>query len=247
MLADTTRGLEPLRRHVGRACVVGLLLAGLIAPAPVAVGQSKAPDESREAAAAAHRLELQTDLPRDAASSAVKSLDLQTDLPREPPELGWHFQLPAEVFWIVLILGLAALLYSFWEELPIWRLGWRRDWSDGAPEGAALEASAPEEVAAAADDLARQGRFGEAMHALLLQSLADVRQRLDEQFADSLTSREILRSTKLPAQGREPLREIIARVERTYFGEYAAGPQDYMTCRDRFTELERVLHAASPA
>ena len=85
------------------------------------------------------------------------------------------------------------------------------------------------------------------MHALLLQSLADVRQRLDEQFADSLTSREILRSTKLPAQGREPLREIIARVERTYFGEYEAGPQDYVACRDRFTELERVLHGASPA
>jgi ribose 1,5-bisphosphokinase PhnN len=85
------------------------------------------------------------------------------------------------------------------------------------------------------------------MHALLLQSLSDVRRRLDEQFADSLTSREILRSTRLPSQGREPLREIIARVERTYFGEYAAGPQDYVACRERFTELARALHAASPA
>ena len=61
-----------------------------------------------------------------------------------------------------------------------------------------------------------------------------VRRRLDEQFADSLTSREILRSTRLPSEGREPLREIIARVERTYFGEYAAGPQDYMACREQF-------------
>ena len=241
MLADTTRRREPLRRRVGRACVIALLLAGFVVLAPGALAQG------RKAAAAADSLDLQTDLPRNVAEGAVKSLDLQTDLPREPAEPGWHFQLPAEVFWIVLILGLAALLYAFWDELPIWRLGGRRSWSDGAEEGDGLEASAPEAVAAAADDLARQGRFGDAMHALLLQSLADVRRRLDEQFADSLTSREILRSTKLPSEGREPLREIIARVERTYFGEYAAGPQDYRACRDRFTELERVLHAASPA
>jgi hypothetical protein len=142
-------------------------------------------------------------------------------------------------------LALAGLIYAFWDELPIWSLGWGRNWSDDAEAAAELEAGAPEAVAAAADDLARQGRFSEAMHALLLQSLADVRSRLDEQFADSLTSREILRSTKLPGEGREPLREIIARVERTYFGEYAAGPQDYRACRDRFAELERVLHAAS--
>jgi hypothetical protein len=248
VLADTTRRLEPLPWRVGKACALGLLLAGLIALVSPVLAQGKGPGKSREAAAAAHRLDLQTDLPRDAAAGAVKSLDLQTDLPRElATDSGWHFRLPAEVFWIVLIVGLAALLYAFWDELPIWGLGGRRDWSDGAEEGGALDAQAPEVVAAAADELARQGRFGEAMHALLLQSLADVRRRLDEQFADSLTSREILRNTKLPGEGREPLREIIARVERTHFGEYAAGPQDYRACRDRFAELERALHAAAPA
>ncbi|HKX10467.1 MAG TPA: hypothetical protein VJN67_19870 [Stellaceae bacterium] len=231
MLADTTRRLEPLRRRVGRACIVGLLLTCGLALTPLALAQSKASDDSR-----------------DAAASAVRSLDLQTDLPRElTPVTDWHFQLPAEVFWLILIVGLAALLFAFWDELPIWRLGGRRDWSEGDEAGIASEAHTPEAVAAAADDLARQGRFGEAMHALLLQSLADVRRRLDEQFADSLTSREILRSTKLPTQGREPLREIIARVERTHFGEYFAGPQDYTACRDRFAELERVLHATAPA
>lgn len=231
MLADTTRPLEPLRRRAGKACVAALLLAAPVLLAPLALAQGKTSNESR-----------------DAAASAVKSLDLQTDLPRDlvVPER-WHFQLPAEVFWLVLVLGLAALLYAFWDDLPIWRLGWRRDWSAGAEDGEMLAEHTPEAVAAAADDLARQGRFADAMHALLLQSLADVRQRLDEQFADSLTSREILRSTKLPSEGREPLREIIARVERTYFGEYGAGPQDYSICRDRFTELERVLHGASPA
>jgi hypothetical protein len=247
VLADTTGRLGPLRRSGGIACLVGLLLAAAVSLAPFANAQRETPAESRAAAAAAHRLDLQTDLPRGAAADAIKKLDLQTELPREPAVPRWHFQLPAEVFWIVLILGVAALVYSFWDELPIWGLGRRRDWSQGGEEGAVLDGSAPEAVAAAADDLARQGRFGEAMHALLLQSLADVRSRLDERFADSLTSREILRSTRLPSQGREPLRDIIARVERTYFGEYAAGPQDYMACRERFAELEHVLHAASPA
>jgi hypothetical protein len=212
------------------------LLAALVLLASLPLAQAQAAAEIREPV-----------LPRAAAAGAVRSLDLQTDLPREPSEPGWHFELPGEIFWLVLIGGLAALLYSFWDELPIWRMGWRRERSDGAEAAAALEGSAPEEVAAAADDLARQGRFGEAMHALLLQSLADVRRRLDEQFADSLTSREILRNTRLPSQGREPLRDIIARVERSYFGEYAAGPQDYTACRERFTELARVLHAAAPA
>ena len=230
MVAHIVGRLRSLQRGAGSACVAGFLLAALIWLAPLAPAQSQAPDATREAAAA-----------------AVRNLDLQTDLPREPDTPSWHPELPPEIFWLVLIGGLAALLYSFWDELPIWRIGWRRDWSDGTGEAAALEGKAPEEVAAAADDLARQGRFPEAMHALLLQSLSDVRRRLDEQFADSLTSREILRSTRLPSQGREPLREIIARVERTYFGEYAAGPQDYLACRERFTELARALHAASPA
>lgn len=234
-----------------RAWLSLLLSAGLAllfaSPLSAQAQSASSQSESKEATEATRRLGLQTDLPREAAQGAVKSLDLQTELPRVPDQSGWHLQLPAEVFWIVFVGGLAALLYAFWDELPIWRLGLRRDWSSG-PDGAGpLDASAPEAVAAAADDLARQGLFGEAMHALLLQSLADVRRRLDEQFADSLTSREILRSTKLPAQGREPLREIIARVERTYFGEYAAGPQDYMACRERFSELERALHAAAPA
>jgi hypothetical protein len=244
VVARSKGRLGPSRR--GRASVA-LLLAGLLVLAPMVSLRAERPSESRSVVDAARRLDLQTDLPRKAAAGAVRSLDLQTELPRDPASPPWHFQLPPEVFWLTLIVGLAALIYSFWDELPIWRLGRRRGWSDGAGDAAALERRAPEEVAAAADDLARQGRFGEAMHALLLQSLADVRRRLDEQFADSLTSREILRSTRLPSDGREPLREIIARVERTYFGEYAAGPEDYMACRERFSELARALHAAAPA
>jgi hypothetical protein len=85
------------------------------------------------------------------------------------------------------------------------------------------------------------------MHVLLLQGLADIRARLDEQFADSLTSREILRSTKLSDAGRISLRDIINRVEWSYFGEHPAAQPDYAACRASFNALATALHGGTPA
>jgi hypothetical protein len=77
---------------------------------------------------------------------------------------------------------------------------------------------------------------------LLLQGLADIRQGLDEQFADSLTSREILRHTKLSDTGRAALRDIVSRVEWTYFGDHPAALADYEACRASFNALVQALH-----
>ena len=76
---------------------------------------------------------------------------------------------------------------------------------------------------------------------------ADIRRHLGEQFADSLTSREILRSTKLSEAGRGPLRDIIARVEWTYFGKHPAEREDYAACRASFDALARALHGRRAA
>src|SRR5262249_32243015 len=116
---------------------------------------------------------------------------------------------------------------------------------EGGEEGGGVGgagAKPPEQVLAAADDLARQGRFVDAMHVLLLQGLADMRRHLGEQFAESFTSREILRSTKLSDAGREPLRDIITRVEWTYFGKHPAEREDYLACRASFDALAHALH-----
>jgi hypothetical protein len=82
---------------------------------------------------------------------------------------------------------------------------------------------------------------------LLLLSLSEIRRHLGEQFADSLTSREILRGARLPAQGRVLLREIVARVEWTYFGGYPATAEDYTTCRQSFDGLRRILRGEQRA
>jgi hypothetical protein len=176
------------------------------------------------------------------ADEVIRRLDLQTVLPHEPEKPRFSIKLPEQVLWIVIAIALGVLLYAFRDMIPILRWGQGGAWtSDEAVDGD-VEARTPAAVLGAADDLAAKGQFVEAMHTLLLQALADIRQRLDEQFADSLTSREILRSTKLTDAGRAALRDIVGRVEWTYFGEYPAALADYEACRASFNALVQALH-----
>jgi hypothetical protein len=85
------------------------------------------------------------------------------------------------------------------------------------------------------------------MHVLLLHSLAEIRRQLGEKFADSLTSREIVRGARLTTTARTALRDIVAAVERTYFGPYPAAAGDYATCRQNFETLAQALHGGAPA
>lgn len=195
--------------------------------------------------AAASRLDLQQDLPEQVA----RQLDLQSELPKDnppPEEQHSRWRLPPELvrllFYLLIAVGVILLIYALKEVLPAFGTG-EGGWSDETAPSDADDAATGGAAAAAvaADDLARQGRFAEAMHVLLLQSLGDMRRRLDEHFADSLTSREILRASRVSETGRASLRDIIARVERTYFGEYPAGAADYQGCRDSFTQLTQAL------
>ena len=143
---------------------------------------------------------------------------------------------------MIIAIAIGILLYTFRDMIPILRAQRGGTWGDDEATPEKGKARAPAAVLGAADELAAAGRFVEAMHVLLLQSLADIRARLDEQFADSLTSREILRSTKLTDAGRAALRDIVGRVEWTYFGEYPAALADYEACRASFNALVQALH-----
>jgi hypothetical protein len=191
---------------------------------------------------------LRAQSPQDAqaaAEQAIRRFDLQTELPRDPEAPRFRIVLPAELAWLIAAFGVGLLLYMFRDMLPAWGLAGRGTWTQKQDEATSAAAKTPETVLVAADELAQQGRFVDAMHVLLLQGLADIRRHLDEQFADSLTSREILRSTKLSDQGRVSLRDIITRVEWTYFGEHPAGSSDYAACRDSFNALARALHGTA--
>lgn len=181
------------------------------------------------------------------ARQAIQRLGLQTELLRQPEPFRWNINLPPETLWLVVALGVGMLLYMFRDMIPMLRIG--RDTAWTADEIGAAETGQPAAGMAlgAADELAAQGRYVEAMHVLLLQALAEIRVRLNEQFADSLTSREILRSKQLSDELRHPLRDVIGRVEWSYFGEHPAEQNDYLACRSSFAALARCLYGSAAA
>jgi hypothetical protein len=183
---------------------------------------------------------------QEAADKAIRRLDLQTEFPRgpEPSNLHFNFKLPPEVLWIVIAVAVGILLYALRDTLLI-KQG--TDWATDEGEIGATHANSEAMVVEAADELAAAGRFVEAMHVLLLQGLAYMRRRLDQQFSDSLTSREILRSTQLSAAARASLRDVVTRVELTYFGTHQAVLADYTACRESFHALTRALHEDAAA
>ena len=180
------------------------------------------------------------------ADQAIRRLDLQTTFP-VVPELPRLFSLPAEVLWIVIGVAAAVMLYAFRDLIPMLRSPQGDDWMSEEAFGGGGKAGSPAAALGAADELAAAGRFVEAMHVLLLQGLAAIRSGLDEEFADSLTSREILRRARLPDLGRTSLRDIVSRVELTYFGQYPAALADYEACRASFNTLTQALHGSAPA
>ena len=100
----------------------------------------------------------------------------------------------------------------------------------------------------AADELAAQGHFVEAMHVLLLQALAEIRARSQRTVCRiRSTSREILRSKHLSDDLRRPLRDVVNRVEWSYFGDHPAEQNDYLACRSSFAALARVLYGSATA
>jgi hypothetical protein len=185
-----------------------------------------------------------------ARAAIARQSDLQLQLPGGEPEptSSSSIELPEWILWVVIIGGLLFVLYYLRDIIPM--PGWRRSIAEGtgeAEEGAPLAAQSPSDILLAADELAREGRYVDAMHVLLLKGLADIRQRLGEEFADSLTSREIMRRAPLSAAGASALREIVLGVERSYFGEHPVGPRDYEVCRRRFDELGAALAAGAGA
>jgi hypothetical protein len=181
---------------------------------------------------------------QQAAERSIRRLDLQTEFPKiEQP---FRLSLPPEALWLVVAIALGLLVYALRDLLPFARMAsdaWHGDEATTQDGGG----TNPTVVLQAADELAASGRFVEAMHVLLLRALSDIRHRLDEPFSDSLTSREILRSNRLREETRTPLRDVVSRVELTYFGDRPAAQADYLACRESFNALTRSLEAGAPA
>jgi len=187
------------------------------------------------------------DIARATRGLAV-ALDLQTEFPSaKPEEPASPALLSADVarylLWIAVIAGAGVLAYFIHDVLPVFGRAGRPQWDDPG-DGTEISGHGVNAAArVAADELAAQGRFVEAMHVLLLQGLDEMRTRLDLRFADSLTSREIVTRSNAPADAKTALREIIQWVERAYFGDHPADRSDYDACRRSFLALASALGA----
>jgi hypothetical protein len=171
----------------------------------------------------------------------------RTDMPDPSITAPVHRSTPRDVpqfirflLWGAVILGVVVVVWSLRDSMPVISRS-RKIVAPEQPPPSPSQSDRMEEARIEADDLARQGHYSEAMHLLLLNSLSEMRRQLGTSFAISLTSREILRRTKLPDIGRQSLRAIIAAVERTYFGGDDAGQADYSDCRSNFETLKQSL------
>ncbi len=183
-----------------------------------------------------------TDAVRDAVPQTIRKLDLQITVPHSPEDEkapSWNLPIPREAFWVLAAFGAIVLIYILRDTLPGWRTRDDEGWHMGG--GGTSGNSGVTIGLGDADAMASQGRLVDAMHLLLLFSLAEIRRGLKLDFADSLTSREIVRRAKLPDEGTAALRGIVTRVELSYFGDYPASRADYESCRARYEILADIL------
>lgn len=168
---------------------------------------------------------------RDRAAELLRDAAYQTSLPAPatPPE-GFHLSLgPLELLVRLLLwtsLAVAVFLAIAW---LVRRLR-------GAPRDVAVPdvaTAAPAEIPiASAEALAARGRWAEAIHSLLLETLSALARAA--RVTPSLTSREIVERVTLPARAREALTGLVLAVEVSRFGGAAAGEEDYRACLSSF-------------
>jgi hypothetical protein len=183
-----------------------------------------------------------------AASSAAPELArkilsdgaYQKDWPGSPGDLPWRFHLSlgrlGEAALLVLLIACALLAIRWlWGEFG-GRAGDRgllslaRGPGDDGPSLSSLDLGG-------VDRLADEGRYEEAVHALLLVAIRCLAEILPAPPGPSRTSRELLDSLPLGAHRREAFGDLVREVELSLFGGRPVGPDQYARCRGSFDLL----------
>ncbi len=180
-----------------------------------------------------------------AHAKLVSGGDLQFDqaavsVPKPPGWLHWLTDLLEALgpvlkwaFWIGLAVVVALILYFIVREIlrlraPLARakpldMGPEPEWRP--------DAKAARDLLAAADQLAAEGRFGEAAHLILLRSVEDIEGRRPRTVRPALTTREIASLAALPASARPAFASIGQLVERSLFGGAQVLADEFADCR----------------
>lgn len=125
-------------------------------------------------------------------------------------------------------LILAALLIGIVLVIVQWVVARRRpDPAISPPAAEPTPLGAPRSPDLGADRLAAEGRWAEALQAVLREVLRTLAERFRVPLPTSRTSREALRALPLQGASREALGELVAAVERAIFGRAAVGAEGY--------------------
>lgn len=96
----------------------------------------------------------------------------------------------------------------------------------------------------AAQKFAAAGAWNDAVHALLLDTLDELRSHIPSAVARSYTSREILQRAPVSDAAREALGLLVASVEQTAFGHATADASDYTRCEQAWRAFAARVTAA---
>lgn len=88
-----------------------------------------------------------------------------------------------------------------------------------------------------AERLAREGRFGEAIRALLRLTFQALRNREGVRLEPWLTSREVLGAARLPDDQRASLGRLVAAVESSLFARHEPGLDEFEACTKEYRAL----------
>jgi hypothetical protein len=240
---------SPERRRLAALVFAGVLLA---LSAAMAVAQPAA--RNREGAAAAGGVEARAratlaDPHYQRAFPNRPEPEDETDLPTgravpQPaplsvplPVLGAGAVLSKLVFLVLLVVVIALVAFWIFQALP-------RGWGKAAPESAPAPpreegSAAPELSFEDAARLAAEGRYAEAVHALLLAAIRHFAARTRTAIQPSRTSRELVRTLPLAPDAREAFADLVRTVERSLFGGEPLGAAEYERNLERFQALTR--------
>jgi hypothetical protein len=93
------------------------------------------------------------------------------------------------------------------------------------------DAGAARELLEAADQLAAEGRYGEALHLLLFRSIEELGGRRPGVVRPALTSRDIAQLSAMPEGPRSAFGRIAERVEMSFFGGRPTGAAEFAAAR----------------
>lgn len=135
------------------------------------------------------------------------------------------------------ILGAVAVAVGVAWVLGLRQVGGRPSVPTDAPPEEAVAALRRRAAGDDADRLAAEGRWAEALHALLLQTIRSLGERSLTPLPPSFTSRELLALAPLSGETRQAFAGMVRTVEGAWFGGLPVGPEDYRENRERFRRI----------